>query len=294
MSYPNLPNNRMIVNGVDLSERFKMVLLDGYTLAPPSAKTYTVDIPCGNGVVDLTESLIGDITYNNREQSFEFAVVGATNFEEIKTQILNFLHGRSYDYTLTMDPGYTYNGRFDVGSFTKSVYSIGPVMKFKVKITAKPFKYKDPIDATYNAMGGNIIYLESGRESVRPQFISQGFLKIIKDGKIYQIPKGSWNVNEIILKNGSNKIYLSSYDIRNLRWKELISNNVTFGEFGTKPLYSWYKTNGNVNSINDTWGDAEAKTWNDVKDISWIGMYHAEVVPSSVEDVEIKYEWGDL
>lgn len=294
MGYPILPNNRMIVNGVDLSEEFKMVLLDGYTLAPPSPKTYTVDIPCGNGVIDLTESLIGDATYNTREQTFEFAVIGANNYEELRTKILNFLHGQAYDYQLTMDPGYTYNGRFKVDSFTKSVYSVGTIMKIKVKITAKPFKYKDPMDLVFDAIGGNIIYLESGREPVRPQFISQGFLKIIKDGKIYEIPKGNWNVNEIILKNGSNKIYLSSYDIRNLRWKDLIDKEVTFGDFSSKPLYSWYKTNGNVNSINDTWSDAGNKTWDDAKNVSWIGLYHAEAVPSSVEDVEIRYEWGDL
>ena len=59
MSYPDLPNNRLIVNGVDLSIRFQMVLLDGYTLEPPEPKTYTVDIPGGNGVIDLTRLLPG-------------------------------------------------------------------------------------------------------------------------------------------------------------------------------------------------------------------------------------------
>ena len=64
MQYPGLPNNRLIVNGVDLSTEYGMILLDGYTLSPPEPKTYTVDIPGGDGVIDLTEGLTGDVAYN--------------------------------------------------------------------------------------------------------------------------------------------------------------------------------------------------------------------------------------
>ena len=72
-TYPDLPDNRLIVNGVDLSVTYQMVLLDGYTLEPPKPKTYTVDIPGGNGVIDLTEALTGDVSYSNRTQKFTFA-----------------------------------------------------------------------------------------------------------------------------------------------------------------------------------------------------------------------------
>ena len=34
MSYPDLPHNTIILNGVDLATRFGMILLDGYTLSP--------------------------------------------------------------------------------------------------------------------------------------------------------------------------------------------------------------------------------------------------------------------
>lgn len=294
MSYPFLPSNRLIVNGVDLSEKFKMALLDGYTLGPPTAKTYTVDIPGGNGSMDLTEALIGDTTYQNRTQTFEFVVVDPEDFEGLKTKIMNFLHGKSFPYVMTMDPEYVYEGRFSVESFTRVKYASALLLKMKIKVTSNPYKHKDPMDATYDAVGGIIQYLNSGREPVRPIFITDGFLKIIHKGKIYQVPKGTWQVNDVIFNEGSNRLYLSSYDIKNLRWKELVTKKVTFAEFCSKPLYSWYKTNGNFNSINDIWRDMEAKTWNDVKDSSWLGLYHAEEVPSTVKDITIKYEWGDL
>ena len=72
MGYPNLPYNRLIVDGVDVSMKYRMVMADGYTLEPPEPKTYTIDIPGGDGVIDLTESLSGDVVYNNRHQEFTF------------------------------------------------------------------------------------------------------------------------------------------------------------------------------------------------------------------------------
>ena len=117
MQYPGLPNNRLIVNGVDLSTEYGMILLDGYTLSPPEPKTYTVDIPGGDGVIDLTEGLTGDVAYNNREQEFTFAIIDVDNWERSKTMISNFIHGRLYDYKMTMDPEYTYHGRFTVEEY---------------------------------------------------------------------------------------------------------------------------------------------------------------------------------
>ncbi len=73
-TYPDLPNNRLIVNGVDLSVTYQMVLLDGYTLEPPEPKTYTVDIPGGNGIIDLTEALTNDVVYNNPQTRVRICV----------------------------------------------------------------------------------------------------------------------------------------------------------------------------------------------------------------------------
>ena len=168
MSYPDLPNNRLIVNGVDLSIRFQMVLLDGYTLEPPEPKTYTVDIPGGNGVIDLTEALTGDVAYKNRKQEFTFAVIDVKNFEKVKTEVSNFLHGRAFDYTMTMDPGYTYHGRFSVDSYSHEAYANGLLGQFKIKVDADPYKLKEHCAYRLNATGGKLYRFESGRRPVHP------------------------------------------------------------------------------------------------------------------------------
>ena len=141
--YPNYPNNRLIVDGVDLSIRFKMVLMDGYTLSQPSPKTYTVDIPGGNGKLDLTEFLTGDTLYDNRSQEFVFAIIDVKDFEHTKTEISNFLHGKAYDYQITMDPNYTYHGRFTVADASHTKYLNGVVGIIQISIEADPFKFKE-------------------------------------------------------------------------------------------------------------------------------------------------------
>ena len=221
MSYPNLPNNRLIVNGVDLSERFKMVLLDGYTLTPPSLKTYTVDIPGGNGKIDLTESLFGDVTYNNRSMEFYFVIIDVDNFEEIKTEITNFLHGKSSDFQITMDPGYTYHGRFNVSETKANAFNHGIVGQIKITIDGEPFKYRDTQIRSANAVGGNTYYFESGRERVCPTLEVDGFLRIIYDHKQIDLQQGTWKINDILFKEGTNEIYLNSYPFYNITWGDL-------------------------------------------------------------------------
>ncbi len=89
------------------------------------------------GIIDLTEALTGDVVYNNRHQEFEFALINVENFEKVKTDLSNFLHGKAFDYSMTMDPGYTYHGRFTVSSYSHSAYSSGILGNIKISIDAK-------------------------------------------------------------------------------------------------------------------------------------------------------------
>ena len=259
MGYPNYPNNRLIVNGVDLTEKFKMVLVDGYTLSPPSPKTYTVDIPGGNGKLDLTEALIGDIVYGNRKQEFIFYAINTENFEKLKTEVSNFLHGQAFYYQMTMDPEYTYHGRFTVSSYSHSKYTVGVVGTIKIKIEADPFKFKKAQIVTVNAVGGQVLNLKSGRMSVRPMIETDGFTKIIYNNKLETLSQGTWDINDFILTEGDNEVYVNSFDIRNLKWKELKTDKITWGDFKKQRLFEWYKYNGNGVYANKTWANlAEA------------------------------------
>src|SRR5690625_7190522 len=62
---------------------------------PPTVKSQYVDIPGGNGVLDLTESLTGYPLYNTRTGSWTFYVEnGFKPWDELYSEISNYLHGQ--------------------------------------------------------------------------------------------------------------------------------------------------------------------------------------------------------
>lgn len=294
MGYPDYPKNRLIVNGVDLTEKFKMVLVDGYTLEPPEPKTYIVEIPGGNGKLDLTETLIGDTAFNNRKQSFQFCIIGTTDFEQVKTNVSNFLHGKDYDYKITMDPNYTYHGRFKVTEYQHDSYSLGIVGVINIEVDSRPFKLKDQQVVRVDAIGGKIMYIESGRMRVRPVIETDGFVKIIYNNKLIVLQQGSWALNDLYFTAGQNEVYFNSYDIRNILWSDLKTNNITWGNFKKRRLFEWYKSNGDSTYILLSWSDLSSNTWSSIEDKTWADMTYKSEQTSVIRDIYVKYDWGDL
>ena len=294
MGYPDLPNNRLIVNGVDLTAKYGMILTDGYSIDPPEPKTYEVDIPGGDGKIDLTETLLGDTAYKNRTMEFEFYLIDVEDYEDIMTEINKFLHGKSYDFKLTMDVDYTYHGRFTVSNMSHGLYPIGIVGQFKVTVDADPFKYQEDRVYKIDAIGGETVYLESGRKRVRPTIETSGFLKVIYNNKLITLSQGSWNVNDILFKEGSNEIYFNTYDIKSLTWGELKEASVTWNDFKRRRLYEWYKSRGNGSYVIETWNDEIEKTWSDISDKTWADLVYMSEMTQTVERIYVKYKVGDL
>ena len=293
MSYPDLPNNRLIVNGVDLSIRFQMVLLDGYTLEPPEPKTYTVDIPGGNGVIDLTEALTGDVAYKNRKQEFTFAVIDVKNFEKVKTEVSNFLHGRAFDYTMTMDPGYTYHGRFYVDSYSHEAYANGLLGQFKITVDANPYKLKEHCAYRLNATGGKLYRLESGRRPVHPVLeCSQPCFVAFKGVEII-IPAGTYRLNDIVFYNGINEIYLNTSRLWFVVWDEVGEGKnyaMTWNDASSNTWDSIQKLGAGVEDAPSCWNDISNKVWSDVADKLWKEMdYRRENIPDTT--AYLTYDW---
>ena len=288
------PNNRLIVNGVDLTQKFQMILADGYTLTPPSIKTYTVDIPGGHGKLDLTEASFGDVAYNNRKQEFIFYLINVKDFEKAKTDISTMLHGKYFEYKMTMDPEYTYKGRFTIDSYSHTAFSSGNLGEIKISIDADPFKYKKDRVFVISAIGGETYSFESGRKRVLPSIETDGLLKVIYNGKLFTLPKGTWKLNELVFNSGQNEVYFNSFDVRNLTWGQL-RDTTNWGQFKEKKLYEWYKSNGDGTYVFTTWDSLDPRhSWEYYRGKAWKDIVYMWDKVKDVSDSYIKYEWGDL
>lgn len=102
---------------------------------PPAQKVKTLDIPGGDGVLDLSTALTGYPVYQNRTGSIEFIVMNDFKpWHMAYSDIMDYLHGQTMRATLEDDPEYFYEGRFTVNSWKSQKdwsritidYNVGP------------------------------------------------------------------------------------------------------------------------------------------------------------------------
>ena len=102
---------------------------------PPAQKVKTLDIPGGDGVIDLSQALTGYPVYQNRTGSIEFVVMNDFKpWQTAYSDIMDYLHGQNMRAVLEDDPEYFYEGRFTVNAWKSEKdwsrividYSVGP------------------------------------------------------------------------------------------------------------------------------------------------------------------------
>lgn len=103
------------IDGKNTWDDWKILPTERPVFAPPKPKTTYIDIPGGNGTLDLSESLTRYPIYNNRTGSFTFRVMNDYgNWAERYSEIMEYLHGRSMKAVLEDDDQWFYQGRFSV------------------------------------------------------------------------------------------------------------------------------------------------------------------------------------
>ncbi len=116
------------------------------TIKPPPVRKNLVELPGGNGSIDLTQ-FIGNAThYGVTEGSWKFVITDqiSRTREQWMQEIINYLHGKRFDnIMLEDDPGWQYSGLLEVADseYGKSFsgitinYTIDPFKRRKVNGT---------------------------------------------------------------------------------------------------------------------------------------------------------------
>lgn len=87
------------------------------TIAHPTVATKFVEIPGGDGALDLTNYLTGGPVYGMRTGSLSFYIDNDhEHYEYIREKIMATLHGKRLKMVLDDDPSYYYEGVFTVGN----------------------------------------------------------------------------------------------------------------------------------------------------------------------------------
>lgn len=188
---------------------------------PPSVKTNLIEIPGGDGALDLTTALAGRPLYKNRTGSLEFYV--DNNFLDwtvLYSEIMVYLHGQKMRAVLEDDPSYYYEGRFAVNAWKSNKERSSLVIDYDVNPYKKDILGTDEewIWDTFNFETGVIRYYKdlpvSGSLSVTVIVdmmpvspiitTSAAGMTVSFSGETYNLSKGVNHIPEIVLPQGSN------------------------------------------------------------------------------------------
>ena len=197
------------MNGVRLGnyhsyDDFNLILTQK-TIGTPSPKTETIDIPGGDGVLDLTD-FFGEVKYNNRQLSFEFStIVPKEEFMELFSRVQNAIHGQKMQIVLDDDSEWFYIGRITVSEW-KADKNIG---KFTIDCDCEPYKSK--LSNTVVAVevnGATSVILTNSKKIVVPTITITGEVELTFGTNFYTLGPGLYDLPAVQLVNGENTILL--------------------------------------------------------------------------------------
>lgn len=202
---------------------------------PPSVKDNLIEIPGGDGGLDLTTALAGRPLYKNRNGSFAFAVEnGFREWASLYSEIMAYLHGQKMRLVFEDDPDYYYEGRFAVNAWQSDAQYSTIVIDYNV------FPYKKELNSstnewiwdTFNFETGVIRYYKnisvSGSKTVlvigsnMPTTIvistSNANMSVTFNGTTYALPKGPSVEKDIVILSGENRLLFTGTGVVSIEY----------------------------------------------------------------------------
>lgn len=188
---------------------------------PPAVKTRFIEIPGGNGSLDLTVALLGRAVYKNRTGSFEFiAENGFKEWSVLYSEITNYLSGKRLRAILEDDPDYYYEGRFTVNEWKSEANWSSIVIDYDVKPYKKSlvsagddwlwdtFNFETDVIRSYENLpvtGSLSVTIIGDSMPVSPTIIaSSDGMTVTFEGETYTLSKGTNYIPELIVHDGEN------------------------------------------------------------------------------------------
>lgn len=195
-------------NEIDTYEDWGL-LLNPRDIIKPEPKTNYVDIPGGDGSLDLSEANTEEIKYKDFTLPFDFTMVEPIdNWDNKMSEISNFLHGRNMKIVQSSDPDYYYYGRCKVDKFTSSK-ALGT---FSIKCTVGPYKLKHEktiVKVSLENQNIKTVQIKNDRMSVIPTITCTEEVLITFKNITYSLSAGEHTLLDIQFVEGINELKLS-------------------------------------------------------------------------------------
>lgn len=201
---------------------FHMVL-NSRNIPLPVPKTHYVPIPGTDGSLDLSTALTGGkVKYENREITMNFTLLEpAAEWDNSRSTLSNYLHGKVMNVRFEADPDWFYTGRCRIDSFTtkKGAATV------TIKMLAEPYKY-DVLDSlerikwqlygsdkvihcslkNLTVTGNLTIKVPPQQMDVVPTIITSADMQLKYGAKQYGLFTGDNVIADVVLSSGINML----------------------------------------------------------------------------------------
>lgn len=197
------------------------LILTAKSVTPPQAKTNYVSIDGMNGTLDLSETLTGEVTYNDRTVSASFVLTDGS-FDErnhILQEIINKLHGKKVKLIEPDDPTHYFLGRVTVkNSNNRLAYS-----EISLEAICDPWRYSisDNIrKVEVNGQTIDVVINNNGVKTLSPEITVTGSVDITVKNSNVSLTDGSYKISDLKLYTGINIISVSGEGVVTFTYKE--------------------------------------------------------------------------
>lgn len=184
------------------------LILEAKDISDADPKTNLVQIDGMSGSLDLSESLTGEVTYNDRTISATFWTDYGTrkDRETLLREITASLHGKKVQIIEPDDPDHYFYGRIVIKSKTNNL----AYMSFTIEATCEPWRYALEETVRTVIVDENtpisVIFNNRGVKTLCPQIAVVGNVELVYNGVRYPLTTGTHKVSDIKLKQGVNMV----------------------------------------------------------------------------------------
>lgn len=194
------------------------LVLTNKVLGLPTPKISSVNIEGADGVIDTSEVLTGEIKFNNRTLEFEFTMTtDYGDFNELITDISNYLHGKKLKIILDSDDEYYYVGRCQINQWS-SDKRIGKIV---IQCDCEPYKYTSAeCINTANISGDTYVKIYGHRMTVNPIIEVSSNMTIEVDGTNRTLKANGKNeIPDLFIKEGVNILHFIGNGIATIKYR---------------------------------------------------------------------------
>ena len=198
------------------------LILTAKDVTPPEPKTNYINIDGMSGSLDLSESLTGEITYQDRTVTASFWTDAGSyaDREKLINNIVSELHGKKVKIIEPDTPHYYFLGRVVV----KSRLNNKAYAEFTIECICDPWRYslQDTIRTVSvdNLLPMIVVLSNGGAKKVYPRVKVDGSVKIEYKGITIELTSGEYALPDIKLEKGFNMLKVSGTGTLIFTYKE--------------------------------------------------------------------------